>query len=295
MTNDEFDRTARLWLEDGPTVMSDHALRSAFDEIHVTRQRRSWGPARRISPMNPAFRLALSAGAVVLAVVIGLTLLPGGAGFGGGPAATPTPTPVPTPTPIPLQLFPSDAPAPATATYSAGDPFPIPLAVTVPAGWVGRVGGQYAVWVETQASLDSGGASVGLTVGQKLFADPCHDQGLLTPEPGPAVDDLATALTHLPGFTATTPTPVTVDGYSGKQLTLTAPASFAGCVLTQDGYRLMQLPGGAIFSSQPGQQTTLQILDVRGKRLVITSETTPSTPGNFTSDIRTILDSINFQ
>ena len=221
MTNDEFDRTAKLWLEDGPTVMSDHALRSAFDEIHVTRQRRSWGPARRISPMNPAFRLALSAGAVVLAVVVGLSLLPGGAGFGGGPAASPTPTPVPTPTPIPLQLYPSDAPAPATATYSAGDPFPIPLAVTVPAGWVGRVGGQYAAFIETQPGLDAGGAMIALTLQQKLWADPCHDRGYLSPQPGPAVDDLVTALSHLPGFTASTPTPVTVDGYSGKQLTLT--------------------------------------------------------------------------
>lgn len=245
--------------------------------------------------MNPAFRLAISAGAVVMAVVIGFSLLPGGSGFGGGPVATPTPTPVPTPTPIPMQLNPSDAPAPATATYSAGDPFPIPVAMTVPADWIGRVGGQYAVFIETQPTLDSGGAQVALTLEQTLFADPCHDRGLLSPQPGPTVDDLATAFTHLPGFTATTPAAVTVDGYSGKQLTLTAPASFAGCTLTQDGYRLMQLPGGAIFASQPGQQTNLHILDVGGKRLVISSDTTATTPGNYVNDVETILASINFQ
>jgi hypothetical protein len=109
------------------------------------------------------------------------------------------------------------------------------------------------------------------------------------------VDDLATALTKVQGFTATTPVAVTVDGYSGKQLTLTAPASFADCTLTQDGYGLMQLPGGKVIASIPGQQTTLQILDVGGKRLVISTDTTPTTPGTFTTDTRTILDSMNFQ
>lgn len=246
--------------------------------------------------MNPGIRLAMSAGAVVLAVVIGLNLLPGGAGFGGGPAATPTPTPVPTPTPIPMQLNPSDAPAPATAAYAAGAPFPIPVAMTVPAGWIGRVGGQYAVWIESPPTLADGGAMVALTLGQTLFADPCQaGRGYLNPQPGPTVDDLATAFTQLPGFTATAPTAITVDGYSGKQVTLTAPATFDGCVLTQDGYRLMDLSGGAVFASVPGQQTTLQILDVGGKRLVISSDTTPTTPGNYTTDVRTILDSINFQ
>jgi len=295
MTNDEFDRTARLWLEDGPTIMSDHALRSAFDEIHVTRQRRSWWPARRISPMNPAIRLALSAGAVILAVTIGLSLLPGGAGFGGGPAPTPTPTPVPTPTPITLQLYPSDAPAPRTATYRAGVPFPIPATMTVPSGWAGWVGGEYAAFIETPEVLDIGGAAVHLTLGQTFYADPCHGTSLLDPQPGPSVDDLVTALTKLPGFTASTPTPVTIDGYAGKQLTLSAPVSFADCTLTEDGYLLMKLPGGATFSSAPGQETTLRILDVNGRRLVISSDVTGTTPGNYKTDVETIIDSMTLQ
>ena len=47
MTENDFDRTARAWLEDGPTVMSDRALHAALDEIHVTRQRRARWPAWR--------------------------------------------------------------------------------------------------------------------------------------------------------------------------------------------------------------------------------------------------------
>ena len=47
MSEHDFDRTARLWLEDGPTDMPDRALQAALDEIHVTQQRRAWWPARR--------------------------------------------------------------------------------------------------------------------------------------------------------------------------------------------------------------------------------------------------------
>ncbi len=57
----------------------------------------------------------------------------------------------------------------------------------------------------------------------------------------------------------------------------------------------MQMPGGAVFAYVPGQQTDLRILDVGGKRLVITTDTAPTTPGSFKTDVQTILDSIRFQ
>ena len=84
MTDNEFERTARAWLDDGPNQISDRALQSALDQIHVTRQRRAWWPARRFSSMgNPLPHAVAGLAAVVLASVIGLSLLPGG-GFGGG-------------------------------------------------------------------------------------------------------------------------------------------------------------------------------------------------------------------
>ena len=58
MTDSEFDRTARAWLEDGPNEISDRALQAALDEIHVTRQRRAWWPARRQTPMFTMIRVA---------------------------------------------------------------------------------------------------------------------------------------------------------------------------------------------------------------------------------------------
>ena len=113
MTENDFDRTARLWLEDGPTVLSDRALLAALDEIHVTRQRRAWWPARRQPDMNSNIvRLGLAAAAVVALAFVGIRLLPPRDSAGVHPvraapslsasASSPSPAPSPTASPMPL-------------------------------------------------------------------------------------------------------------------------------------------------------------------------------------------------
>jgi hypothetical protein len=166
--------------------------------------------------------------------------------------------------------------------------------MTVPAGWSGKVGGPYAVYLD-RAPLGNGDAGIGLSLSQTIYADPCHDGGFLAPQPGATVDDLVAALASLPGLDATTPTEVTIDGYSGKQLTLTAPASFAGCTLSPDGYRLWRLPLGGIFAFDPGQRLTLRIVDVNGKRLVVLSDSFPSTNAQKLAEVQAILDSIRIE
>jgi hypothetical protein len=291
MTENDFDRTARLWLDDGPTALSDRALQAALDEIHVTRQRRARWPVRRVFDMNPSIRLAVGAAAVVLVAVIGSNFLPSGSGVGGGPAATPTPTPTPSPTPIALPLDPQTLVVSEPGTYVIDDPFPIPVTISVPPGWVGKVGGPYAAYLDKEG----GGAAIAFSLSQSIYADPCRDRGFLDPQPGPTVDDLAIALAGLPGLDATTAADVTVDGYHGKQLTLTAPDTFDGCTLTRDGYRIWQLPLGAIFSFTPGQRMALWILDVDGKRLVVSSDTFPATTAQESSEVQEILVSIHIE
>ena len=286
MTENDFDRTARLWLEDGPTVMSDRALQAALDEIHVTRQSRPWWPARRFSRMNNPMRFAIAAAAVVMAAVVGINVLPGGtsgSAVGGGPA---------TPTPAPIPLDPGQLTVPAPGVYLAGTPFPIPITMTVPAGWVGNVGGPYAAFLDKGPADASGGAAIAFSLSQKLYADPCSDGGFLAQQPGPTVDDLATALSNLRGITVTAPTDVNVDGYSGKQLTLTAPVSFK-CTLSPDGYAIWQLPLGAIFSLTPGERMVLWILDVNGQRLVVSAETYPATTAQDQAEAQAILNSVH--
>ena len=86
MNENEFDRTARAWLEDGPNLMSDRALLSALEEIHMTRQRRAWWPARRATPVSIFARVAIAA---VLVVGVGLVAVsvvprqPDGSSVGG--------------------------------------------------------------------------------------------------------------------------------------------------------------------------------------------------------------------
>ena len=120
-----------------------------------------------------------------------------------------------------------------------------------------------------------------------------HRPRVPQPQPGPTVDQLASALARLPGFVVTAPTDATVDGYSGKRLTLTAPDTFAGCTLSSDGYRIWQLPLGAIFSFTTGERMTVWILDVNGQRLVVSSGTFPATTTQDQAEAQAILDSIH--
>ena len=93
MNENEFDRTARAWLEDGPTRMSDRAVLSALEEIHTTRQRRAWWPTRRATPVNIFVRAAIAAVLVVGVGLVAVNVLPrqpDGSGVGGQPSASPS-------------------------------------------------------------------------------------------------------------------------------------------------------------------------------------------------------------
>ena len=84
------------------------------------------------------------------------------------------------------------------------------------------------------------------------------------------MDELASALAALPGLQVTPPTDVTLGGYQGKQLTITAPATASSC-------QVWVLPLGATNDMAPGDQQRVWILDVDGQRLVIDApEMTPA-------------------
>jgi hypothetical protein len=88
----ESTRIVRSWLENGSTALPDRVLDAVLAELPSTPQRRhAWLPWRNPN-MSLFLKLAAGAAAIVLAVVVGITLLPGGASV-GTPAATPTPSP----------------------------------------------------------------------------------------------------------------------------------------------------------------------------------------------------------
>ena len=115
MTENDFDRTARLWLEDGPIVLSDRALLAALDEIHVTRQHRSARPVRRFVAMNSYAKLAIAAVVVVVVAIGGLVLLRPGKSSGAGDAPTASPSPTPSRSAAPSRS-PAASPSPISTT-----------------------------------------------------------------------------------------------------------------------------------------------------------------------------------
>jgi hypothetical protein len=104
-----FDRIARDFMSDGPTVLADRVFDAALREVHLTRQRRGLrlGPWR-FPNMNTFAKAAVGAVAVISVAYVGLNVLgPDNSGVGAvpspGPSATvaPTATPAPTLTPTP--------------------------------------------------------------------------------------------------------------------------------------------------------------------------------------------------
>lgn len=280
MTDNEFVRTARAWLDEGPNVMSDRALQLALDEIHATRQRRALWPAPRQTSLFTIIRIAAAVGAILLAVV-GFGLLSSGVG--------PEPTPTPAASPIALTMNVLGPLEPGT--HVTADPFLARVTFTVPAGWEGSMGGPYLVDLGKPAEP----VAVSFQIFDTVYADPCDfSKGPLDPRPGPSVDDLATALVGLPRLDVTAPTDITIDGFRGKQLTLTAPSDMTGCTLSPDGNLLIwELPLGARIGMTRGEVDRIWILDVDGQRLVIDA---PDVPGALDAaskaEVQAVLDSI---
>jgi hypothetical protein len=174
-------------------------------------------------------------------------------------------------------------------TYVTSDPFFVRVTFTVPDRWEGNVGGEYFAGVNPVGR--PGGVNF-LGVG-KADADPCHfDQGFKDPAIGPSVDDFAVELANDSGLVDKFPTKINLSGYSGRQLFMTAPASFEGCTLSPDGFAVWQLPLGANYSMLAGQTSRLLILDVDGSRLVIDIPQLPGQTAKERAEAQALVDSI---
>lgn len=252
--------------------------------------------------MTPALRIAASAAAVVALVVAvaAVGLHPSGPGAVvtiPSPAPTATPSAGPTSAPSMAQgsaLIPyREGSVPLTAgTYVAASPFPKKITLTLPDGWYGNIGGPYAVFLSRVGPT----AEVDFVILNEVYADPCHFDRGQNPLPGPGVDDLVAALASLPGMTVTTPVDVTVGGYHGKQVTMTAPASADGCTpLPGAGFRIWELPLGATNDMLPGQRQQVSVLDVDGTRVVLDVNGLEQGSTKLTPEVQAIVDSIRIE
>jgi hypothetical protein len=112
---------------------------------------------------------------------------------------------------------------------------------------------------------------------------------------GPTVAELAAALAGAPGFEATQPTDVSVDGVDGEYVELTGP--LPSCVESEP--ELWLTPDGSCRCMEGVvERNRFWIVEVDGTRLVIdalhrpTSEGTGGTPEADLAELQGIIDSI---
>ena len=167
-------------------------------------------------------------------------------------------------------------------TYVVDDPFPLRVSFVVPNGWL--------TWAYTSAASQINFAKpdvgeISFEIVDNVSAEPCT-QLLRDPPVGASVDDLVAALSDLPDFEVNPPTDITIDGFSGKQLTMTAPANArCGSLYT---WRTTTRQNGV----GAGEVNEVRILDVDGVRLVISVAHGPSLSAEARSEIDAVVNSI---
>jgi hypothetical protein len=168
---------------------------------------------------------------------------------------------------------------------------PIVVTFTVPDGWQSR---------DIEVIRDPV-VSIAFALVGNVYADPC-EHPLKDPPIGPSVDDLAAALSQLPGVDATTPASVTFSGYRGKYLEFSVREDIA---CRSGDFRYWEDPPNA---HSPGatplgppyfwaerRQNRIWILDIDSVRYVIDALTSPNATAADLAELQAVIDSIRIE
>lgn len=263
-------RTVLSWLREDAHENAERVLLRALDEVETTPQRRSWWPARRISSMNSAYKIAVASAAVLLVAIVGNNLLPRVAGP-GQPTLSPTPRPTAAPTASPsptVAPLPPEGQALPPGRYSLLVPgADVRVALTVEDGWTS---GTYFIVGNTKL--------VSFWTAANVYDDICDPAtgGLPTasqlPSPGvgPTVDDLVAAFDAQVNTDMSPPVDVTVGGYTGKRVTMRISDPYDHCIGDDEPRPMwVDAAGEPKRGLQPGEPDTIWVVDVAGRRVVI--------------------------
>ena len=306
---------------DGVTPLPDRVRDAIRAELPSARQvRPRLGPLRvftMLSTASAGARVGLAAATIVVAVVLGGAFLNNRSGgiVGGGPTPTPTATLVPTqaptsnPTSAPT-VAPSVSALPpslAAAAYVACAPadtgtsclapgtyqlsggradWPVTVTIDVPAGWFewGGGAGWDAVLVASPPAFDASGWGVMFTSVSDVYRDACDvSKGTIPADQVDTPQKLAAAIAAWPGFTATAPRAITVDGHSALEFTLKGTSKTARCGsgdswLTLSHVAVDAYPMANSYGS--AYPTTVRIIDTGHGLLVIRATDFPETSPN---------------
>jgi hypothetical protein len=278
MTDDRsLERAARSFIESGPTRAPDRAVEAALLRIDTTSQVRGlWVPWRFVV-MNKSVGIAVGATAI-----LGIALLAAALAIGrpepsvGNPPSSPASSPTMTATTSPAPSIAALSAGPLTAgRYTTQSAFPLRITVTVPDGWQALAASPSTVSI-LQSGNGENAAFLGFWIVETAHRDPCDPGGVADTPVGPTAGDLAAALAGSPGFDATGPTAVSVDGVEGEFVELIGP--HAGC--TDPEPALWLTPDGSCRCMNPAvERNRLWILEVDGNRLVIDALDIPASEG----------------
>jgi hypothetical protein len=280
------DERISQWLhEEAPDRLPDRVLQAAFERTRGSRQRPS---ALRLWPLTiirvpAAFAIGAAAIAVV-AIGVFLNMTPPHGGIGGpAPSTTPDSSPTASPASFDAQAQGELEPGSYVLEYFE----PLRITFTIPAGW-SKFHYPAGAWGED--------VGFGFETVDNVYIDPCRsDLGMHDPPIGPTVDDLATALGSVPGWDATAPVDVTLAGYAGKQIDLTAPDSWEECFGGES--RLYAINGGTDYTLalSPNEHLRLWILDIEGTRLVVSASYTDAASAAERAELQSAVGSIRIE
>lgn len=259
----------------------------------------------------------VAAAAVIGVLVVGGAIFmlgrPGQSGVGApGPTSTPTesPTPIPSATPSPTGPV---GEGPLEAGQHMAKPFAPPngngvceyvpqpgcsetvrddtirFTFTVPDGWASNDAGA-AFTKPATGIVAPTGMVLGFGRGGWLRSDPCIKVDTLPDIPvGPSVDDFANALADHPLIDATTPTRISLGGYSGKYMDLQLPTDISDCTFAYYPWQPSMPAQG------PSHRRHLWILDVEGIRVVVETADFAGTTVSDLAELQSIVDSIQIE
>jgi hypothetical protein len=282
-TDRDTTRIVRSWLRTDENDSADRILGTVLDRLDTTPQRRAtWWPARRLPEMNSVAKFGVAAAAVVVAALLGFNYLiapnVGGPGLGD---ASPTPTPSPTvaPTPSPTLGWPE-------GTLEAGrhavqHDSGVAFSFEVPEGWRSTAG-----YIESGTFPSDGYRWILYLQGfNAVAADRCSTQ---TTAVGPSVQDLADAMTTIPGTVAADPVAATVGGLPAQMVELTLEPDVP-CPL--DEFWLFGV--GSAYPNSPESTIRVWVLELNGRRYSIFTDQVGSDPA-IGQEIIDIVESIEF-
>jgi hypothetical protein len=282
-TRHELDRSISAWLvAESQENAPDRLLAISRERIRRTPQRKPWWPAREIGQLGTKAKFNLVAGAVVAIAIIAANLLPvGGSPSVGAPAPTESPPPSPSAS--------SQADIWETGPYDVGRHEAtldgISFTFDTPSeGWFSQ---DWTGMLETGTYPNVDYAWIGFRwVYDDPATDPCIGD---TKSVGPSVDDLATAMSTIPGTEALEPIDARVGGLPAKVVEFTINDD----IPCDPGSFWLYGPG-SVYPNSLASRIKIWIFEVDGHRTGIHSDQVGSNPA-LEAEIQEIVDSVQFE